>query len=133
MYRFSYDGDLNLPKKLFGLGQYPGACHGDDMFYMFKMKHVDYDVEPESESFKVREKMCKLWTNFAKTGDPNSGDSQLDDCKWPPIQAPGATFDVDALDISQKLEVVRNPDSKRIQFWKDLFKTFNDSFLKPKL
>lgn len=35
-YRFTYDGRLSFCKRMFNLSQVPGACHSDDIFYLFK-------------------------------------------------------------------------------------------------
>ncbi|GAB0095021.1 Carboxylic ester hydrolase [Sergentomyia squamirostris] len=113
-YRFSFDGELNLPKKLFGLGKNNGACHGDDMFYLFKMKMMDMDVEEESEAFKVRATMCRLWTNFAKYGHPTPPEDTTLSFKWTPVEAAPAK-------------------GERMDFWRQQYKLWNDSFLKPKL
>ncbi|XP_035787953.1 esterase B1-like [Anopheles albimanus] len=34
-YRFTYDGRFSILKRLFMNGRTPGACHGDDLMYMF--------------------------------------------------------------------------------------------------
>lgn len=35
-YRFTFDGRFSLTKKLFNQAHLKGACHGDDVFYMFR-------------------------------------------------------------------------------------------------
>lgn len=35
-YRFTFDGQFSLTKKLFNQTHLKGACHGDDVFYMFR-------------------------------------------------------------------------------------------------
>lgn len=35
MYRFCHDGGLNMFKKFFSKIYVPGACHADDLFYLF--------------------------------------------------------------------------------------------------
>ena len=35
-YRFTYDGRYSLLKRLFLSASVSGACHGDDLMYMFK-------------------------------------------------------------------------------------------------
>jgi acetylcholinesterase len=34
-YQFCYEGALNLYKKIFNLTKFKGACHADEMYYMF--------------------------------------------------------------------------------------------------
>lgn len=135
MYQFSYDGELNLPKKLFGLAQHGGACHGDDMFYLFKMKHIDMDVEEQSECFKVRDKMCRMWTNFAKTNNPTpKNDPELLGIQWDPLERheqQGLYFPR-ALNIDKELKMI-NPLNERMIFWRNLYTKYNNQFLTSKL
>lgn len=35
-YRFCYDGRLSFSKKIFNLSHVAGACHSDDIFYLFR-------------------------------------------------------------------------------------------------
>lgn len=133
MYQFSYNGELNLPKKLFGLGQHKGACHGDDMFYLFKMKFVDLDVEEETECFKVRNKMCRMWTNFAKGNNPTPrNDPELGGVHWEPVQQQKSGFVARALDIDREIKMI-TPLGDRMAFWKRLYERFNKGHLGAKL
>lgn len=133
MYQFSYDGELNMPKKLFGLGKHKGACHGDDMFYLFKMKFLDMDVEEEEEAYQVRDNMCRLWTNFAKTSNPTpASDPRMAGIQWKPIPQQKGSFTPIALDINTKLQMI-TPNVDRVNFWKKLYNTYNKGFLSSKL
>lgn len=127
-YRFSYDGDLNLQKMIYRLGKFKGACHGDEMFHLFKPKIMDLEPERNSPSRAVREQMCRLWTDFAKHGKPSP--------VWEPLKVNAGTDadpTLDVLSISDKLEMVTNPDEGRTKFWRALYKRYNGDFLKPKL
>jgi bile salt-stimulated lipase len=63
-YRFSYDGSLNLVKRLLLL-QFPGAVHGDELPYMFNLTIPD-PLFTTDEAVTVRRQLVRLWTNFAK-------------------------------------------------------------------
>lgn len=85
--------------------------------------------------------MCKLWTNYAKYGDPTpdatvAGADQLP-FKWLPVgwvdKRTTAPVDIDYLKIDKRIEMCRNPDSERIDFWKEQYRRWNGDFLKPKL
>lgn len=133
MYQFSYDGELNLPKKLFGLGKHGGACHGDDMFYLFKMKFVDMDVEEDTEAFRVRNQMCKMWTNFAKTSNPTpKNDPELSGIDWQPLKQQMKEFTPRALNIDKEMAMI-SPLTERMAFWKRLYQRFNRNHLVSKL
>lgn len=81
--------------------------------------------------------MCKLWTNFAKYGDPTPDniDSPLP-FKWKPLKHvdPAAKdFDVDSLEINTDCKMVKNPYKSRMDFWRNVYKQWNENFLNPKL
>lgn len=68
MYRFCLDTDLNMVKHLFGMSHVKGACHADELFYIF---HSALNKDAYEEQSKLRDivfRLTKLWTNFAKTG-----------------------------------------------------------------
>lgn len=66
-YNFSFDGGLNFLKTLLFLRSYGGACHADDIFYLFSPS-FPIPVWPTDHSLTVRRRLIRLWTNFAKTG-----------------------------------------------------------------
>lgn len=68
MYKFSFDGSLNLIKTVLFLNDYPGVCHGDDVFYMFKVTKVPPPLFPTNIALQTRRRMVRMWTNFAKNG-----------------------------------------------------------------
>lgn len=69
--RFDVDGELNMFKALKKAMQYKGACHADDLFYMFTTNYHDTPAV-ESKEFKTIEKIIGIFTSFAINGDPNS-------------------------------------------------------------
>lgn len=46
----------------------PGACHGDEIPYLFRVEMLKVDLEPGTPEYVTSVRMAKLWTNFAKTG-----------------------------------------------------------------
>lgn len=67
-YIFDYVGELNLSNHndMFTLG-YKNAAHTDELGYLFK-NDFQKDVEPTPQDIRMRERMVRLWTNFAKSG-----------------------------------------------------------------
>lgn len=137
-YQFSYDGDLNMMKKLLGFNL-EGANHGDDLTYLFVMKMAEVLVTPDSEAGIMRRKMCRMWTNFAKYSNPTPMPGKCDllgDLKWDPIKKhdnPDVPFTLDCLDINTQSKMIRDPCKKRIDFWRGIYQKYNQGFLKPKL
>lgn len=68
--------------------------------------------------------MTKLWTNFAKYGDPNSKTKDgLLDVEWKPV----ARNEINYLNINEELTNGVNPDAERIAFWDELYEGFPDA------
>lgn len=55
-------------------GQNRGAYHESEITYVLNNLYGT-DLPWETEDFAIAEKMSGYWVNFAKTGDPNRGDS----------------------------------------------------------
>lgn len=81
-YRFDVDSPLSLGKLIIANDcPFPkGALHGEDSFYLFNNDMLGSKaVEPTPVADKTIARMTKMWTNFAKSGDPS------DEVKWPPL------------------------------------------------
>ncbi|XP_050321068.1 esterase E4 isoform X1 [Bactrocera neohumeralis] len=126
MYRFSYDGALGLYKRMLGLTR-PGVCHGDEMGYLFKFGFFNLSLDPRSTEVLVKNRMVRMWTNFAKYGNPtpqNVEDTMLT-TNWTPINPQTVMEDINYLDISVNLNMRSNPESERQQFWDYMYEHFN--------
>ncbi|KRT84508.1 esterase [Oryctes borbonicus] len=149
MYRFSVDAGLNLFKatgKLNGTG----AVHGDEMGYLFKTFLSPKEIDVKTIEGRTIYRMVKLWTKFAKTGDPNQHVvDEIIDVDWKPVKENqinyldiggdsssnlkgndiniGETF---VLDTGVELSTGVNPDYERIKFWDDLYREYgaDDSY-----
>uniref|UniRef100_A0AAG5D1N2 Carboxylic ester hydrolase n=1 Tax=Anopheles atroparvus TaxID=41427 RepID=A0AAG5D1N2_ANOAO len=130
-YRFTYDGRLSLLKRLFQLSNVSGACHGDDLMYMFKASFLP-TLPPNSDECRVRDVLVALWTSFAKHGHPSQGSSAVVPVKWDPVQKvarDAADFNLDCLEINTVPRMVRNPGAGRIQFWRNLLNQYRPEYL----
>lgn len=67
MYRFNYDTDLNIFKQYSGFPHLEGACHGDDLFYLFFSKLSEDSYKSQEKLRDIVYKVTKIWTDFAKT------------------------------------------------------------------
>lgn len=96
---------------------------------------MDMDVDEKSEAFKMRATMCRLWTNFAKYGNPTPPQDTSLPFKWTPVEpvSKGGQYRLNALDIDREIGMIVEPEKERMDFWRKQFKLWNDSFLKPKL
>lgn len=67
------------------------------------------------EDIAVR-RMVKLWTNFAKFGNPTPTKSELG-ITWKAVAKNRRYF----LDIGNELVVDSNPEQDRMELWKEIF------------
>lgn len=68
MFRFCLDTDLNVVKVLSSMSHVKGACHADDLFYIFH-NALNSDAYKEQKMIQdIVYRLTKLWTDFAKTG-----------------------------------------------------------------
>ncbi|CAK1583667.1 unnamed protein product [Parnassius mnemosyne] len=122
MYRFAFDGALGLFKRMLGIS-HPGACHGDEMGYLFYFSRLNYRLDDESPELAVSRKMVQMWTNFAKTGNPTPPvDYQSAvDFKWLPVND---TQHINYLNIDGNFTLLTDPDAKRVRFWDWLYENY---------
>ncbi|XP_068084708.1 juvenile hormone esterase isoform X2 [Anabrus simplex] len=116
-YQFSYDGQLNFLKKLRHIN-YPGASHADEIGYLFNPEVLNTEVQPNSKDALLRARMVKLWTNFAKTGNPTPEADPLLPIAWQPYTAVNPCY----LDVGEELTMEKNLFKERIQFWEELYR-----------
>ncbi|KAJ0180162.1 hypothetical protein K1T71_004753 [Dendrolimus kikuchii] len=115
MYRFDYDTDLNIIKSVCGLRSMKGACHAEEIFYLF---YNDFNKLYYNEEEKLREivfKLTKLWTNFARTGNPTP-DSSLG-IKWKPYTMSNREY----MKLNEPFSMGEYAERDRIEFWDSLY------------
>ncbi|KAJ8717128.1 hypothetical protein PYW08_005527 [Mythimna loreyi] len=121
-YTFDYSGELNMRKNellkdaLTIEGTW-GAASRDELCYLFVCKPIrklykKVLEDEDSEELKVIKNMVKLWTNFAKSGNPTPEGS---DFTW----TPATKENKDCLVISEELQMKQNLHGDRIKFWDD--------------
>ncbi|KAJ8924090.1 hypothetical protein NQ315_006871, partial [Exocentrus adspersus] len=114
LYRMSLDSGLNFMKNLAKLNHVPGTSHADDLGYLFKSA-ITPEIKPGNlEDISLR-RFVKLWTNFAKYGNPTP-DEELG-----VILEPLKLGQLNFLDIGNELTVGVNPESERIDLWKEIY------------
>uniref|UniRef100_A0A8C2T482 Carboxylic ester hydrolase n=1 Tax=Coturnix japonica TaxID=93934 RepID=A0A8C2T482_COTJA len=95
-----------------------GADHADDLQYVFgKPFATPLGYLPKHRT--VSSAMIAYWTNFARTGDPNSGYSKVS-VNWPPYTTNGGYY----LDINNKLNhdsVKQNLRTQYVNYWNSVY------------
>ncbi|KAJ8924196.1 hypothetical protein NQ315_006987 [Exocentrus adspersus] len=112
-YRFSYEGKLGEENR-----NNRGVGHGEELSYLWKQENNV--VNPPDSDLKTRQRLIKLWTNFAKTSNPTpEHDELLQDVTWPTSTFKNIVY----LDIGHNLTVSSDMSKYNIQFWKNLYNT----------
>lgn len=134
VYEFKYDGELNIFKQLLKMSDVPkSAAHFDELFYLFDAKIIGKEVSEGSSAWKMRQRMCKMWANFARLGDPTPVNSSS--FVWKPVQSVATNaekVDIDYLVIDENFEMKKNMYKERVDFWREIYTNHNSSFLNPK-
>ncbi|XP_050094161.1 uncharacterized protein LOC126576901 [Anopheles aquasalis] len=124
-YRFTYDGRFSILKRLFMNARTSGACHGDDLMYMFCPRALP-KLPPTSDEHRVRDNVIALWTSFAKHGDPSVESRDVVDDRWEPvpkIDREATEFRLNCLEINVRPVMVPEPCVERRNFWRSLYET----------
>ncbi|CAB3244719.1 unnamed protein product [Arctia plantaginis] len=80
------------------------TCHGDDLAYLFPLKLFFGKVDTNSETFRMINKVCKLWTNFAKFGNPTPTIDENIEVEWKPFTLEKQEY----MDIESEGNYLRN-------------------------
>nr|CAD7395826.1 unnamed protein product [Timema cristinae] len=115
-YEYDHKKPLNLKRFLPGPEHLSGSGHGEELFIVFCSSFYPNDYESDSEDALVRNYIAKFWTNFAKTGNPNIPEEEVE---WPAV----TKEDLFYLKISPKLGVLKDFRKERMDFLDDLFDT----------
>lgn len=119
-YEFSFDGPFGIIKRLLGAEKLPGAAHADDLGYLFQMLLTSRIIlGPSDPAILTQSRMVKLWTNFAKSGNPTPAEDPLLNVTWAPYTAEKPAY----LNIDKELSLQYDLNKHRLQFWEDLYKS----------
>ncbi|XP_060878202.1 esterase FE4-like isoform X2 [Metopolophium dirhodum] len=120
-YEFKFDGELNAVKNMVFATRpalrhtLKGACHADDINYLFHGKLSGVVPKPNSPELEMCKIMGKMWSNFAKSGDPNSSDLSF---KWINASASDPKYlSIDG-DRTRMAEGIIN--SNRLRLWQEI-------------
>ncbi|KAL4711245.1 hypothetical protein ACJJTC_019086, partial [Scirpophaga incertulas] len=126
-YKFDYVGELNFSKKLLASLGLDHAGHSDELGYLFSNELMK-DVEPSSQDLKMRERMVRLWTNFAKSGNPTPDENHYLTVTWVPVTQDNFYY----LNIGTELSLGSNPDKIKMDFWDEVYSKHFKIWQQPK-
>ncbi|XP_018565293.1 venom carboxylesterase-6-like [Anoplophora glabripennis] len=118
MYCFSYEGILG--RKTLGysrIDEYKGVVHTEEMAYIWSRSYLP---EPNPTDKLVRDRMVKMWANFAKTKSPTPHqDFLLENISWPTVSS-NMTY----LDINKEMAIKQHYRNESMMFWKGLYEKY---------
>ncbi|XP_063830756.1 acetylcholinesterase-like [Ostrinia nubilalis] len=121
-YHFDYISDLNEIKN--DLMNYVtteygtwGAAGGDELCYLFhcpalKQLYLKHN-KSMSEEIIIQRKLVKMWTNFAKYGDPTPEHDADLGLRWPTYDLENRKY----LNIDKEITVKSDLNKERFRFW----------------
>ncbi|CAB3388463.1 Hypothetical predicted protein [Cloeon dipterum] len=116
-YLFSYSGAQGINKILTKI-KTPGACHGDELGYLFNHRVLNILKPLSNADLQVTRLMTKLWTDFASTGNPTPSGSNV--TSWLPIEKKKEPREIVArfMDINSNLSMHNTGlYDNRLRFW----------------
>uniref|UniRef100_A0A182K987 carboxylesterase n=1 Tax=Anopheles christyi TaxID=43041 RepID=A0A182K987_9DIPT len=142
-YRFAYEGSLNKGKELLRFQHLPGACHIDEVYYLFSSPLLRTEIPPADPAYRMRQLMARMWTNFAKHSNPTpptSDDGTNLPCRWEQMRSvtgtDGQPTNYTVFSIGQELKMSSLPELERMGKFLEVAKRCNgtiDNFVIPRI
>ncbi|XP_026753865.1 juvenile hormone esterase-like isoform X1 [Galleria mellonella] len=131
MYKFGCKSERNILGVVLGgenlSKDRPVVSHADDLPYLFPLAGVfslfGQTLDQNSTTFKLVENVTRLWTNFAKQGNPTP-DGSLG-VKWSPYTIEKQDY----LNIGNVLSTGTAPDKEEIEFWENIFREYEPNYV----
>nr|ACI42858.1 carboxylesterase [Harmonia axyridis] len=116
LYKFHYEGALGGKVNRTSTG----VAHAEELGYLFRR-----NISASADDVLTRTRMIRLWTNFAKYGDPTPvSDEILQNQKWLPITDNST---MNTLSIDYNLTTTLSPDNNAVTFWDKLYAKYGRS------
>ncbi|XP_050327689.1 esterase B1 [Bactrocera neohumeralis] len=129
-YRYDYTGGRDLFKRQLQLEFIPGACHADELHYLFQTPGIDSTKFAEKDRRNIK-RLSVMWTNFARHGNPTPADSDITKdlgFVWQPLNNVNskekADLSLNCLIIDAECRMDRDPDKDRMDFWKEIYRSY---------
>ncbi|KAG7299981.1 hypothetical protein JYU34_017016 [Plutella xylostella] len=123
-YHYKYSGSRNFVKYLSGYRGAPGACHGDELLYLFNGWLWPFPINADDRTVIYR--LTRMWTNFAKYGDPTPALDASLPVRW----APSERGNIRVLHIDKELSMGTIPNREMYDLWKGLYQKYRRTKLK---
>ncbi|XP_049860259.1 cholinesterase-like [Schistocerca gregaria] len=104
-YEFDYRG-VNVPTTPWGV------IHSGELPFLFLRKDTEYNLDPTSEEEQIRRNVLRLWTNFAKYGNPTP---EADPVVWEPYDLTSRSY----LLMQANFSLEHDRLGERMDFWNE--------------
>nr|CAI5839956.1 unnamed protein product [Callosobruchus analis] len=115
LYIFAYEGLIG--RNAMGcrdVGDYRGVSHAEEMTYIFSRN--DLPTPTLSDNTTIA-RMLRMWTNFARTGNPTPvADPLLEDIRWPAVDE-----SLNYLEINKNLIPKAHIKEDMVKFWRETY------------
>ncbi|KAL2721606.1 esterase FE4-like, partial [Vespula maculifrons] len=115
-YLFEYESPVGFMKNV--ANSEKGVAHGDELVYLFYSNFFNNLPKPGSSQEKMTRIMTKLWTNFAKDGNPTTKLDEDITINWEPKNREICKY----IHINQDLNMDRHLLGERVPFWAEMYK-----------
>ncbi|XP_043465782.1 uncharacterized protein LOC122500760 [Leptopilina heterotoma] len=118
LYKYSYNTEISIIKMFFNLN-IKGASHSDDLTILFYMKVFQPNMQLKSGTidYLIMQRMTKMWTDFARTGNPTPETNDLITSNWSPYNSNQKV----CLHITEELKAEGNYEEKSWNVWKPIY------------
>ena len=100
--------------------KYKGACHADDLFYLFNTVYHEPPTQGSKE-FKTIQKMVGMFTSFAINGDPNCQEVQHLNIKPQDGSTPMKCINITETDVTE----IPLPRENNLKVWNSIYEEHN--------
>ncbi|KAL6419953.1 hypothetical protein ACFW04_011043 [Cataglyphis niger] len=115
LYKFSYESETSPWKKFLNI-TLPGVTHSEELFYLFyphMMKHLGVSpLTPDSNDYKIMNRLTQMWTDFAKTGNPTPAITNSTPIKWTPLKRGGNMYDYLNINIEFEMKTLHKEEQR---------------------
>ena len=118
-------GLIRTVGRLFGVDFFSNSewvCHADELFVMWKASILPFDTVYTEEDKRVSESMIRMWTNFARHGDPTPQGENFPGDKWIPVSGGKESKHLDINADGPDLKSDSAEYIKRGEFWERVYK-----------
>ncbi|CAG9793752.1 unnamed protein product [Diatraea saccharalis] len=121
LYMFAFETPNNFVRKLFKMSR-KGVCHGSDAGYTLGIDTTKIygKITPTTSDVLISKRMCKMWTDFAKTGNPTPSTDDLIPIVWPAYNDKEQSY----LVIDEQMRIQHRYEPSKIAIFEEIYNKY---------